>query len=166
MTRPILLALLVAAADQATKVWAVGNLPLFEPRAVLPGWFDLVYVRNPGIAFSLLSGLESGWVKPLLILATLAAVCALAAYLRYLPVKGPARSGLGLVLGGAVGNLIDRARLGYVIDFIDLHWRNLHWPTFNVADIGITVGAALLVADMIFGNKESDASRPAADRKR
>ncbi|MBE0569189.1 MAG: signal peptidase II [Deltaproteobacteria bacterium] len=165
MTRPILLALLVAAADQASKWWTVGNLPLFEPRAVVPGWIDLVHVRNPGVAFSLLSGLDPRWVQPLLILATLAAVGALVAYLYFLSGNGTARLGLGLVLGGALGNLIDRARLGYVVDFIDLHWRNLHWPTFNVADIGITVGAALLVADMIFGNRENDAPRPAADRK-
>lgn len=161
---PLLSALLLTAADQATKAWTVCNLPLFQPRAVVPGWIDLVHVRNTGVAFSLLSGLDHRWVHPLLLLATLLAVGALLAYIWFLPGKGIAPCGLGLVLGGAVGNLIDRARLGYVIDFIDLHWRNHHWPTFNVADIGITVGVALLIADMLFGNKETHASRPAADR--
>jgi signal peptidase II len=73
--------------------------------------------------------------------------------------------GLGLILGGAIGNLIDRARLGYVVDFLDLYWRGHHWPTFNVADVGISVGVVLLVIDMAFSPKEpADASRPAADR--
>jgi signal peptidase II len=73
--------------------------------------------------------------------------------------------GLGLILGGATGNLIDRARLGYVVDFLDLYWRNHHWPTFNVADVGITVGVFLLLIDMVVAPKEpGDASRPAADR--
>jgi len=162
---PLLSALLLAAADQAAKAWTVGNLPLYQPRAVVSGWIDLVHVRNTGVAFSLLSGLDHRWVHPLLIAATLLAMGALLAYILFLPMKGVAPYGLGLVLGGAAGNLIDRARLGYVIDFIDLHWRHHHWPTFNVADIGITVGVALLLADMIFGNKEDHAPRPAADRK-
>jgi len=163
---PLLLALLTAAADLATKAWVIGTLPLYKARPVVDGWIDMVYVRNPGVAFSLLSDLDPRWANPLLISATLVALSVLLVYLWQLPDKGPARCGLGLVLGGAAGNLIDRVRFGYVIDFIDLHWRSHHWPTFNVADIGITIGAALLVVEMIFFNKESDAPRPAADRKR
>jgi len=163
---PAFSALLLTAADQASKVWAVRNLPLFEPRDLVPGFLGLVHVRNTGVAFSLLSSLDPRWVHPLLILATVLALAAVIAYLWVLPGKGIAPFGLGLILGGAIGNLIDRARLGYVVDFIDLHWRAYHWPTFNVADIGITVGVALLVADMLFFSKEpGDASRPAAGRK-
>lgn len=162
---PIVSALLLGAADQASKVWAVRNLPLFEPRVLVDGFFDLVHVRNTGVAFSLLSNLDHRWVHPLLILATVLAMGAVLAYIAYLPCRGAAPVGLGLILGGAVGNLIDRARLGYVVDFIDLYWRNHHWPTFNVADVGITVGVVLLLIDMIFSLKEpADASRPAADR--
>ena len=162
---PILSALLLGAVDQASKVWAVRNLPLFELREVVPGFFGLVHVRNTGVAFSLLSNLDPRWVHPLLILATVLAMGAVLAYIAYLPCRGAAPVGLGLILGGAIGNLIDRARLGYVVDFIDLHWRGHHWPTFNVADIGISVGIALLVIDMVFSTKEpADASRPAADR--
>ncbi|MEW6720154.1 MAG: signal peptidase II [Thermodesulfobacteriota bacterium] len=150
MKGPLLTAALLAAADQATKAWVVIALPPYLPREVVPGLLDLVYVRNTGVAFSLLAGLGGGWVKPLLIAATLAAMAALLFYLWRLPRKGAAPYAVGLVLGGAAGNLVDRARLGYVIDFIDLHLRGFHWPTFNVADIGISVGVALLIADMVF----------------
>ena len=162
---PIVSALLLGAADQASKVWAVRNLPPFELREVVPGFFGLVHVRNTGVAFSLLSNLDHRWVHPFLILATVLAMGAVLAYIAYLPCRGAAPVGLGLILGGAIGNLIDRARLGYVVDFLDLYWRNHHWPTFNVADVGITVGVVLLLIDMVFSPKEpEDAPRPAADR--
>jgi signal peptidase II len=162
---PIVSALLLGAADQASKLWAVRTLPLYEPRELLQGFFGLVHVRNTGVAFSLLSSLDHRWVHPFLILATVLAVGAVLAYIAYLPCKGAAPVGLGLILGGAVGNLIDRARLGYVVDFLDLHWRNFHWPTFNVADVGISAGVVLLVIDMVFCSKEPvDASRPRPDR--
>jgi signal peptidase II len=162
---PIVSAILLGAADQASKVWAVRNLPLFELREVVHGFFGLVHVRNTGVAFSLLSNLDPRWVHPLLILATVLAMGAVLAYIAFLPCRGAAPVGLGLILGGAIGNLIDRARLGYVVDFLDLYWRNHHWPTFNVADIGITVGVVLLLIDMVVSPKEpGDASRPAADR--
>jgi signal peptidase II len=162
---PIVAAVVLGAADQASKVWAVRNLPEYELREIVHGFFGLVHVRNTGVAFSLLSNLDHRWVHPFLILATVLAMGAVLAYIAYLPCRGAAPIGLGLILGGAIGNLIDRARLGYVVDFIDLYWRNHHWPTFNVADIGITVGVILLLIDMVFAPKEpGDASRPAADR--
>lgn len=162
---PVVSALLLGGADQASKAWAVRNLPLYEPLVLVHGFFDLVHVRNTGVAFSLLSNLDHRWVHPFLILATVLAMGAVLAYIAYLPCKGAAPVGLGLILGGAIGNLIDRARLGYVVDFLDLYWRNHHWPTFNVADVGITAGIVLLVIDMVISPKEpGDASRPAADR--
>lgn len=162
---PIVSAILLGAADQASKLWAVRNLPLYEPRELVQGFFGLVHVRNTGVAFSLLSNLDPRWVHPFLILATVLALGAVLAYIAYLPGGGAAPVGLGLILGGAIGNLIDRARLGYVVDFLDLYWRNHHWPTFNVADVGITVGVVLLMIDMAVSPKEpGDASRPAADR--
>jgi signal peptidase II len=162
---PIVSAVVLGAADQASKVWAVRNLPEYELREIVHGFFGLVHVRNTGVAFSLLANLDHRWVHPFLILATVLAMGAVLAYIAYLPCRGAAPIGLGLILGGAIGNLIDRARLGYVVDFIDLYWRNHHWPTFNVADIGITVGVILLLIDMVFAPKEpGDASRPAADR--
>jgi signal peptidase II len=88
--------------------------------------------------------------------ATVLAVAAVLAYLHYLPGRGPAPCGLGLILGGAVGNLIDRARLGYVVDFLDVHWHHHHWPAFNLADIGISVGVFLLLLDMLLWSKEGE----------
>lgn len=162
---PIVSALLLGAADQVTKFWVVRHLPPYESLEIVPGFFGLVHVRNTGVAFSLLSSLDHRWVHPFLILATVLAMGAMLAYIAYLPCRGTAPVGLGLILGGAVGNLIDRARLGYVVDFIDLYWRNHHWPTFNVADVGISAGVVLLVIDMVFFSKEPmDASRPRSDR--
>jgi signal peptidase II len=151
---PIASALLLGIADQASKIWAIHALPPYEPRELLHGLFGLVHVRNTGVAFSLLSNLDPHWVHPFLILATVLAMGAVLAYIAYLPCRGAAPVGLGLILGGAIGNLIDRARLGYVVDFLDLYWRGHHWPTFNVADIGISVGVALLIIDMVLSPKE------------
>ncbi len=156
---PVLAALALTVVDQATKAWIVRHLGVFEARCILADFFHVVHVRNTGVAFGFLSSLDPGWVNPALIAATVLAVLAVIGYIYYLPGRGPAPCGLGLVLGGAVGNLIDRARLGYVIDFFDVHWRRFHWPAFNVADIGITVGIGLLILDMIFWSKE-DAGAP------
>ena len=162
---PIVSAVLLGTADQASKIWAVRNLSLYQPREIVRGFFDLVHVRNTGVAFSLLSSLDHRWVHPFLLLATVLAMGAVLAYIAYLPCRGAAPVGLGLILGGAIGNLIDRARLGYVVDFLDLYWRGHHWPTFNVADVGISAGVVLLVIDMLFSPKEpADASRTPADR--
>ena len=162
---PLVSAFLLGGVDQASKIWAVRNLPLYEPRDIVQGFFSLVHVRNTGVAFSFLSSLDHRWVHPFLILATVLAIGALLAYIAYLPCRGAAPVGLGLILGGAVGNLIDRARLGYVVDFLDLYWRNHHWPTFNMADVGISAGVVLLVVDMVFCGKEpADAPRPRPDR--
>ncbi len=162
---PLIAALSLGVADLATKAWVVRALPVSRPLEIVPGLIDLVHVRNTGVAFSLLANLDPSWVRPLLILATVVAMGALVAYLWLVPEKGATSLGLGLILGGAGGNLVDRVRLGYVVDFIDLHWHGHHWPTFNVADIGITVGVALLLADMIFGGKGTAASPPSADRE-
>jgi len=162
---PAASALLLAGADQATKAWVLRALPLSRPLELVPGLFGLVHVRNTGVAFSFLAGLDHGWVRPLLIAATVLAMAAVVAYIWLLPAHGATPWGLGLILGGAAGNLVDRVRLGYVVDFLDLHWRGHHWPTFNVADIGITVGVALLLADMLLGSGGRGASGMAEDRK-
>lgn len=150
---PVLVALALAAADQASKAWIASSFDLYEARAVLARFFHIVHVRNTGVAFGLLSKLDPGWVNPLLVVATLFAVAGVLAYIHVLPPRGPAPTGLGLILGGAIGNLIDRARLGYVVDFLDLHWGRHHWPAFNVADIGITIGIVLLMVDLLFWGK-------------
>jgi signal peptidase II len=158
---PLMAAAVLMVADQWSKAWIVGPFGLYEARAVHKDFFHIVHVRNRGVAFGFLSTLDPSWVNPLLLVATALAVAAVLAYIYHLPGRGPAPCGLGLILGGAIGNLIDRARLGYVVDFLDVHWRRLHWPAFNLADIGITVGVFLLILDMIFWGKETEsASRP------
>ena len=158
---PVLAALAIAVADQASKAWIVSHFELYDARAISVRFFHIVHVRNTGVAFGLLSNLDPRWVHPLLLAATLFAVAGVLAYIHVLPHHGPAPCGLGLILGGAVGNLIDRARFGYVVDFLDVHWYHHHWPAFNVADIGITAGVILLLLDMLFWSKEEEgASRP------
>jgi signal peptidase II len=153
---PLVAAAVLTVADQWSKAWIVGHFGLYEARAVHKDFFHIVHVRNRGVAFGFLSNLDPAWVNPLLIVATVLAVAAVLGYLHYLPGRGPAPCGLGLVLGGAVGNLIDRARVGYVVDFLDVHWQHHHWPAFNLADIGISVGIFLLILDMIFWSKEGE----------
>ena len=149
----LLVALPVVAVDQITKVWTARSLLFHEVKMVIPGCFNLVHARNPGVAFSLFANFDERWVRPILTVITILAIGGLLAASRSLSGKRSGLWGLGLVIGGAVGNLVDRIRLGYVIDFIDIYLGRFHWPVFNVADIGITVGIFLLAADMIFENK-------------
>ena len=151
---PALAAAIITVADQWSKAWIVGRFGLYEAQAVFPEFFHIVHVRNTGVAFGLLSNLDAKWVNPMLIVATMFAIAGVLAYMHFLPHRGPAPFGLGLILGGAMGNLIDRARLGYVVDFLDVHWHHHHWPAFNVADIGVSVGIVLLLLDMLFWSKE------------
>jgi len=145
MTRLLLIAAAVVVLDQVTKVIALERLVPGMPIDVIPGWVALTLVLNPGLAFGLLGTIPKGWrwVVALLSLAALLVLARIA--LRILPTGGwPAHLAIGLVFGGAVGNLIDRARFGAVVDFVDVHWRDYHWPAFNVADSAITIGVALL----------------------
>ena len=149
----LLVALPVAAVDQVTKIWAAQNLLLHEAKTIIPGCFNLIHARNPGVAFSLLANFDGRWVRPMLTIVTILAIGGLLAASRSLSGKRQGLWGLGMVVGGATGNLIDRVRLGYVIDFIDIYLGRFHWPAFNIADIGITVGIFMLAADIIFENK-------------
>src|SRR3990170_4260985 len=120
------------------------------PVPVAEGVFSLTLVMNPGLAFGMLSGAPDGWrwIAGLLSLVALAILSVIAA--RLLPTGGRwAALSLGLIFGGAAGNLIDRVRFGAVVDFLDFYWRGYHWPAFNVADSAITVGVALLALRML-----------------
>ena len=135
----------IVVADQITK-WLV--LARFAPgeRVELTEFMNLVLVFNKGAAFSFLAD-APGWQTPLLVAFALGA----AVLVSVLLVRDPSRrlycAGLALILGGAVGNVIDRLRFGHVVDFLDLHAGGWHWPAFNVADSAITVGAVLLILD-------------------
>jgi len=162
MTLVLGLATGVFVADQLTKRWALAHLDAAHPVVVIPDFFHLVLVMNPGVAFGIFAGVPPRWrwIVTLFSLTALALLGSLA--LRILP-RGSvvARVAIGLVFGGAIGNLLDRWRFGAVVDFIDVFWRMYHWPAFNVADSAITVGVCLLAAELAFGRDNVPQRSPA-----
>jgi len=145
------LSLLTLVADRATKLAIEAYTPTGFHRIIVPGLITLVHTHNPGIAFGLFADIRSKWLAALLI-ASSACVIALFSWLlatgRAGGRQGPA--GLALILGGAAGNLIDRLTRGSVIDFFEVGLGRYHWPAFNVADSAITIGAALVVLELLF----------------
>ena len=140
----------VVILDQIVKLIALDRLTLGVPVVVVQGLVALTLVKNPGLAFGLLSGIPAGWRWVVGLLSLLALVVLLRVALRILPSGGwREQSSIGLIFGGAVGNLIDRMRFGAVVDFVDVHFRGWHWPAFNVADSAISVGVALLALRML-----------------
>ena len=138
-------ALACGLLDQITKLMVLAALPFGHGISVIPGLFDLVHVRNRGAAFGFLNRSDIDWQFWLFLCVTLLAVGLIYNMVRKASYSKPLFWGFGLVLGGAVGNLIDRIRLRAVIDFLDFHVGVWHWPAFNVADMGICVGAALCI---------------------
>ena len=147
--------------DQVTKVLVQLKMPLGSQEPLIPGLLNLVHIHNKGAAFGLLSGwsTEFAW---LFFVATTGLVLGVLGYLLWrLPDDHwPAALGYSLILTGALGNLIDRVRLGEVVDFIDVYWGRYHWPAFNVADSLVCVGTAILVWVIIRDEKTADASNP------
>jgi signal peptidase II len=140
----------VLAADQFVKQLVDRLLVLYESHTVIPGLLSFTHTRNWGAAFGLFSDRTLPAQTLVLTIVSLVALVAIFLYFLRLPTERILpRVGLALVLGGACGNLLDRIRLGYVIDFLDVYWREYHWPTFNVADSAITVGVGLLLIDML-----------------
>lgn len=140
----------VVALDQGTKAVVRQVLELGESRTVIPDLLDFTRVHNTGAAFGLLNAVEFPY-KPLVMIAIAAlALVAIAAYATQLGFhEKMARFGLALILGGAFGNLIDRAVFGFVVDFVDVYWDTTHFWAFNVADGAITIGAILVLLDMV-----------------
>jgi signal peptidase II len=136
-----LIAALVIAVDQWTKQWAASTIPPLIGYTVIPGFFDLVNVRNRGAAFGFLNRSDIEWQFWLFFAAAVTAVLAIIAMTRSAKSNSYLFTGFGLIMGGAIGNLIDRIRFRAVIDFLDFHIGGYHWPAFNVADMGICVGA-------------------------
>ena len=157
------IAAVLFVADQLTKSWALGRLDPAHPVVILPGLVDLTLVLNPGVAFGIFAGVpaEWRWLVTLFSLTALVLLCSLAT--RIVPDGGwLGPVALGLVFGGAAGNLLDRWRLGAVVDFLDVHWRGYHWPAFNVADSAITVGVLLLAAQLAFAGRRERRGSPDA----
>jgi signal peptidase II len=149
----------VIILDQITKSAITARFIIHESYAVINGFFNLVYVMNPGAAFGFLASASSMFRY---IFFTGITIVALVLILYYL-IKSKPRSllivsSLTLIFAGAVGNLIDRIRFGAVVDFLDVYIGSAHWPAFNVADSAITVGAILMIWEMIINRKKSSAS--------
>ena len=145
-----LASVLIVVLDQVTKQLVRDGIALYDSVEVIPGLLNLVHVRNTGAAFGFLNLADIPYKQALM---TGMALLALAAVGWFASQVGPraalARAGLALILGGAVGNLIDRALVGHVVDFVDVYWGSVHFWAFNVADSAITVGAGLLILDLI-----------------
>ena len=140
----------VAAVDQATKLLVVTELGLHETVEVVPGLLNLTHVRNSGVAFGFLNAASFAFKPALMAALAFAALIGVALYATKLsPHQKWARTGLALILGGAAGNLVDRARQGYVVDFVDAYWGTWHFWAFNVADAAISVGVSMLILDLL-----------------
>ncbi len=149
--------------DQITKRWIVSKIHYGDRVEVIPGLFDLTYVRNPGGAFSFFADGPIEQRMLFFVGSTCIAIVLLLLFLYRLPPDDRISAlALGVILGGAVGNLIDRIAYGEVIDFLDVHlWGGYTWPTFNVADSSIVIGVAFLIAQ-VFLEEEPESADPAA----
>lgn len=151
-------ALVILLADQASK-WLILEVVFrqWPPPIEVTGFFNLVMVWNRGVSFGMLAS-DSDTTRWLLVALALAITAGLGYWLTRIDRLLPALS-IGLVIGGAIGNVIDRLRFGAVADFFDVHVLGYHWPAFNVADSAITVGVCLLLVDGLFERKEASATR-------
>jgi len=140
--------------DQVSKYAIRTNFELYESVAVIVGSFNLTYIENTGAAFGFLSNVSFPFKTTILALAATIALLFIAFYMVTLPSsQWIARTGLSCILGGAMGNLIDRITTGAVVDFIDLYWRGWHFWAFNVADTAITVGVIMMIVDLFLTGK-------------
>lgn len=144
-----ILAIVVIALDQISKHWVSAALTYGEPVVFTP-FFNFTLLHNPGAAFSFLSD-AGGWQRWFFTVVAAVVSVVLVIWLARVSEKRYEALALALILGGAIGNLYDRVVLGYVVDFIVVHYQDYYWPAFNIADSAITVGAALLILDMLFG---------------
>ncbi len=143
--------IVLVVADQLTKALVLAHLPLYSVQPLIPGFLNLVHVQNPGGAFGFMAGQSYGLRMFLFLFVTaLALVMIVVLYRQTPPTNLRLRLALALLCGGAIGNLIDRLRLGQVVDFIDVHVAGWHWPAFNVADSAITVGVLLFALDLLW----------------
>src|SRR5436190_12365387 len=146
----IVLAAATLALDRWTKALIRNRFDLYESISVIDGFFNITYVRNTGVAFGIFSSISSPVKSVLLSLFTACAAIVVIAY----SVRSPVRNrllqvALGLILGGALGNLYDRLAYGYVVDFLEFYAGSYHWPSFNVADSAISIGVGLLAIEII-----------------
>ena len=141
--------------DQLVKIYVDKTMYLYQSIEVLENFFHITYIRNKGAAFGILSGAnESLRVPFFLTVSAIAIVVIIYTIYTYREESQLFPFSMALILGGAIGNMIDRIRLGEVIDFVDVHWYTHHWPAFNVADSAITIGVTLLIINILFEHKK------------
>jgi len=144
-------AVMVFVADQVTKAVVQSSIPEHTTVPLIPHFLNLVHTNNAGAAFGLFSDSPAPWKTVLLIVISGALLALVIAVMwRYQRLRWETGLGLALILGGALSNLFDRIRLGRVVDFLDVYYRSYHWPTFNLADSAIVVGAGFLVFQLLF----------------
>jgi len=151
----------VVVLDRLTKIWIRHNVTPWDRIPVIPGLFDIVHTENRGMAFGLMNESASSWRTLLLVGVAGAVLVAVAVLIWRLPGQLSAHqrfssAALGLILGGAIGNVYDRVVQGGVTDFLDLYVGRYHWPAFNVADSAITVGAVLVALDLLWSPAEKE----------
>lgn len=149
--RLVWIAVAVIVLDQITKAVVLMQMPLYHSVPVIPGFFSLTHVQNPGGAFGFLAG-QSAVLRTVVFLAasTMAALLVLYLYITTPPTHPVLAAGFALIFSGAIGNLIDRVRFGVVVDFLDVYVGRAHWPAFNVADSAISVGMTIFVVHLVF----------------
>ena len=140
--------------DQVTKAWAIRRLRSGDDWAVIPGFLNFAYAQNTGVAFSFLDNQGDAGRWGLSAVAVVAGILVLYYFWRTPSAHDRLLGALGLMLAGILGNVTDRIRLGFVVDFIDVQFGNWHYPTFNVADMAICIGAGLLILDMFSSRKD------------
>ena len=142
--------------DQTTKAWAIRRLRFGGDMEIIPGFLNFAYAQNTGVAFSMLDDYGDTGRWGLSVVAFIAATLVLYFFWKTPRSDDRILGALALLLAGIVGNVVDRARLGFVVDFIDVQFGSWHYPTFNVADMAICTGAGLLILDMFLSKKTED----------
>jgi signal peptidase II len=156
---PLFLAIIAAVVvcDQLSKLWIVKSFVLYESVEIIPGFFNLTYLTNKGAAFGFLAGQTGEWRHYLFLgLGGVALLVIVVAWLRLRRAHKLYAISLPLIAGGAIGNLIDRVRLGAVVDFLDVYVTTYHWPAFNVADSAISIGVAVFLLANILEEKRDN----------
>jgi len=149
----VAIATVVFVGDQATKALVEHHIPEYAVIPVVPGFFNLTHTKNPGAVFGLFSDSPATWKTVLLIVASTALLITVVGIVwRTRRLGWEASLGLALILGGALSNLLDRIRVGRVVDFLDFYVRSYHWASFNLADSAIVVGAGFLILQVIFSD--------------
>lgn len=157
MVKWLILSVIVLVADLVSKYYASSLLEYANPVPVIDGFFNFTLLHNTGAAFSFLAS-ESGWQRWFFIALAIGVSVALVVWLKSLKDDPWTACAVALILGGAVGNLYDRVTLGYVVDFLHFYWNSYHFPAFNIADTGISIGAAMMILDIFRKDKGSESN--------